>query len=291
MADKKNKKRLWIQNLLNRYRMVVINEKTFNEEFSFRLSRLNIIFAMVLFIAFIFIGTFFLVAYTPIREFIPGYTSTKLRKEAIRNSFLLDSLYSKVQKQHQFVMAMKSALTGEINLDERSLEELSKNNREISYSENSLIKDDSLLRLEVTQEDKYNVLPNPEGNVKFMLFSPASGMISQPFDNEIKHFAVDIALAKGIPIKSVATGTVILADWTAETGYVIVIKHDYGLLSVYKHNSSIEKSQGDSVAAGEVIAFAGDTGELSTGYHLHFELWIDGYPVDPTNFIDFSEGL
>ena len=291
MADKKNKKRLWIQNLLNRYRMVVINEKTFNEEFSFRLSRLNIILATILIIAFIFIGTLFLVAYTPLREFIPGYTSTKLRKEAIRNSFLLDSLYSKFQKQNQFVMAMKSALTGEVNPDKQSLEQLNKNNREKLNTEYSLIKADSLLRLEVTQEDKYNVLPNPEGNVKFMLFSPASGIISQPFNNEIKHFAVDIALAKGVPIKAVATGTVILADWTAETGYVIVIKHDYGLLSVYKHNSSIEKSQGDSVAAGEVIAFAGDTGELSTGYHLHFELWIDGFPVDPTNFIDFSEGL
>ena len=292
MADKKNKKRLWIQNLLNRYRLVVINEKTFNEEFSFRLSRFNIIFAMILVVAFIFIGTFFLVAYTPLREFIPGYTSTKLRKEAIRNSFLLDSLYSKFQKQHQFIKSMKSALTGEISLDERSLEELNnKNNREILNSEKSFVKADSLLRLEVAQEDKYNVLPNPEENVKFMLFSPASGIISQPFNNEIKHFAVDIALEKDVPIKAVSTGTVILADWTAETGYVIVIKHDYGLLSVYKHNSSIEKSQGDLVAAGEVIAFAGDTGELSTGYHLHFELWIDGYPVDPTNFIDFSEGL
>ena len=163
MADKKNKKRLWIKNLLNRYRMVVINEKTFNEEFFFRISRLNIIFAMILVVAFIFIGTFFLVAYTPLREFIPGYTSTKLRKEAIRNSFLLDSLYSKFQKQHQFVKSMKSALTGEINLDERSLEELNnKNNREILNSEKSFVKADSLLRMEVTQEDKYNVLPNPE---------------------------------------------------------------------------------------------------------------------------------
>ena len=291
MADKKNKKRLWIQNLLNRYRMVVINEKTFNEEFSFRLSRLNIILATIIVISFIFIGAFFLVAYTPLKEFIPGYTSTKLRKEAIRNSFLLDSLTSEFQKQYQFIRAMKSALVGEIDQGEGSLKDLKNNNPQILNPEKSLLKADSLLRLEVIQEDKYNVLLNPEGNVKFMLFSPASGIISQPFNNEIKHFAVDIALSKGAPIKAAATGTVILADWTADTGYVIVIKHDYGLLSVYKHNSSIEKSQGDLVAPGEVIAFAGDTGELSTGYHLHFELWVDGYPVDPANFIDFSEGL
>jgi murein DD-endopeptidase MepM/ murein hydrolase activator NlpD len=271
--------------------MIVINEKTFNEELSFRLSRLNIIVVTILIIAFIFVGAFFLVAYTPLKEFIPGYTSTKLRKDAIRNSFLLDSLSSEFQKQHQFVNAIKSALKGEINVDERTLEVLNKNNLEILNPEKILVKADSLLRLEVMQEDKYNVLPNPQGKVKFMLFSPASGIISQPFNNQIKHFAVDIALAKDAPIKAVATGTVILADWTADTGYVIVIKHDYGLLSVYKHNSSIQKFQGDLVEAGEVIAFAGDTGELSTGYHLHFELWIDGYPVDPTNFIDFSEGL
>ena len=268
MADNKHKKRLWIQNLLNRYRMVVINEKTFNEEFSFRLSRLNIIIASILVIAFIFIGAIFLVAYTPLKEFIPGYTSTKLRKEAIMNSFLLDSLSSEFQKQHQFINAMKSALTGEISLDEQSFKHLNQSNPEILNPNNSLVKADSLLRLEVIQEDKYNVLPNPEGNVKFMLFSPVSGIISQPFNNETKHFAVDIALAKDVPIKSVATGTVILADWTADTGYVIVIKHDYGLLSVYKHNSAIEKFQGDLVAAGEVIAYAGYR-RISTGYHLH----------------------
>ena len=124
-----------------------------------------------------------------------------------------------------------------------------------------------------------------------MLFSPASGLISEPFNSEIKHFAVDVALAKDTPIKSVAIGTVVLAEWTSDTGYVVVIKHNHGLLSVYKHNSTIEKSQGDIVQAGEVIAFSGNSGELSTGYHLHFELWIDGYPVDPTNFIDFSQGL
>lgn len=291
MADKKNKKRLWIQSLLNRYRMVVINETTFKEEYSFWLSRLNIIVVTILIITFVMVGAFFLVAYTPLKEFIPGYTSTKLRKEAIRNSFLLDSLSVEYQKQHQFIMSVKSALTGEINWDEPSIEELNRSNLAILKPDNNLVKADSLLRLEVMQEDKYNVLPNPEGNVKFMLFSPASGLISQPFNSEIKHYAVDIALKKDFPIKSVATGTVILADWTADTGYVIVIKHEYGLVSVYKHNASLQKSQGDPVKAGEVVAFAGNTGELSTGYHLHFELWIDGYPVDPTNFIDFSEGL
>ena len=291
MANKKNNNRTWLQNLLNRYRMIVINETTFNEELSFRFSRLNILSIIILLLVFIFTGTFFLVSYTPIKEFIPGYTSTKVRKEAIRNTFLLDSLVTKFQKQDQFIKSIKSALSGKNESDEGLLKEINKSNLEPFNREFNRVKADSLLRLEVMQEDKYNLMPNSKNNVKFMLFSPASGLISEPFNSEIKHFAVDIALAKDTPIKSVAAGTVVLAEWTSDTGYVIVIKHNHGLLSVYKHNSTIEKSQGDIVQAGEVIAFAGNTGELSTGYHLHFELWIDGYPVDPTNFIDFSQGL
>ena len=291
MANKKNNNRTWLQNLLNRYRMIVINETTFNEELSFRFSRLNILSIIILLLVFIFTGTFFLVSYTPIKEFIPGYTSTKVRKEAIRNTFLLDSLVTKFQKQDQFIKSIKSALSGKNESDEGLLKEINKSNLEPFNREFNRVKADSLLRLEVMQEDKYNLMPNSKNNVKFMLFSPASGLISEPFNSEIKHFAVDIALAKDTPIKSVAVGTVVLAQWTSDTGYVIVIKHNHGLLSVYKHNSSIEKSQGDIVQAGEVIAFAGNSGELSTGYHLHFELWIDGYPVDPTNFIDFSQGL
>lgn len=291
MTNKKNNNRTWLQNLLNRYRMIVINETTFNEELSFRFSRLNILSIIILLLVFIFTGTFFLVSYTPIKEFIPGYTSTKVRKEAIRNTFLLDSLVTKFQKQDQFIKSIKSALSGKNESDEGLLKEINKSNLEPFNQEFNRVKADSLLRLEVMQEDKYNLMPNSKNNVKFMLFSPASGLISEPFNSEIKHFAVDIALAKDTPIKSVAVGTVVLAEWTSDTGYVIVIKHNHGLLSVYKHNSTIEKSQGDIVQAGEVIAFAGNSGELSTGYHLHFELWIDGYPVDPTNFIDFSQGL
>lgn len=291
MADKKNIRRQWIQNILNRYRLVVINETTFNEKYSFRISWLNIFVFIILLVTVLNLAAFFLVAFTPLKEFIPGYTSTNLRKEAIKNSFLLDSLTVEFQKQNQFINTIRGALTGEVNWEENRSENFTKDNPEIIDQENIRVKADSLLRLEVMHEDKYNLLPNPEGNVKFMLFPPVSGAISQPYDSKIKHYAVDIALDKGVPIKSIATGTVILADWTADTGYVIVIKHDYGLLSAYKHNASLEKAQGDTVQAGEVIAFAGNTGEISTGYHLHFELWIDGYPVDPTNFIDFSEGL
>jgi murein DD-endopeptidase MepM/ murein hydrolase activator NlpD len=284
--DKKNK-RPWIQNFLNRYRMVIINETTFEEKFFLRISQFNIIVLVLLFAAFIAIGSFFLVSYTPLKEFIPGYTSLSIRKEAIRNTFLLDSLSIEFQKQDRFIQSIKSALTGEIDWEENSLLNAKDTSPEVLNSENTLTEADSLLRLEVIQEDKYNVIPNDLSNVKYLLYSPAAGPISQKYDADKKHFAVDIVLEENAPVMAVAHGTVIFAEWTAETGHVIIVKHDYGLLSVYKHNSYLEKSQGDLVKAGEVIAKAGNTGEFSTGWHLHFELWINGYSVDPTDFIEF----
>lgn len=291
MAKEKKNKRLWIQNLLNRYRMVVINETTLEEKFFIRISQFNIIVLVILFVTLTAIGSFFLVAYTPLKEFIPGYTSLTIRKEAIRNSFLLDSLTLEFEKQDRFISSIKSALTGEINWEENSLLDDQSQSPEVLNSDNVMSEADSLLRLEVIQEDKYNVIPNDLSNVKYLLYPPAVGPISQKYDADKRHFAVDIALKENAPIMAVAHGTVIFSEWTAETGHVIIVKHDYGLLSVYKHNSSLEKYQGDLVRAGEVIAKAGDTGELSTGWHLHFELWINGFSADPTDFIDFSQAL
>ena len=232
-----------------------------------------------------------MVAYTPLKEFIPGYTSLFIRKQAIRNTFLLDSINLEFQKQDRFIKSIKSALTGEIDWEENSLLIAKDQLPELLNSDNAMTEADSLLRLEVIQEDKYNVIPNDLSNVKYLLYSPAAGPISQKYDVNKRHFAVDIALEEHAPVMAVAHGTVIFAEWTAETGHVIIVKHDYGLLSVYKHNSYLEKSQGDMVKAGEVIARSGNTGELTTGWHLHFELWFNGYSVDPTNFIEFSHAL
>ena len=127
-----------------------------------------------------------------------------------------------------------------------------------------------------------------KSRASFVLFPPANGTISENYNSKTKHYAVDVVLAKDTPIKATADGTVIFAEWTTQTGYVIILEHSYGLISVYKHNASLNKSQGDLVKAGEVIAASGNSGELSTGPHLHFELWSDGYSVNPTNFIDFK---
>ena len=148
--------------------------------------------------------------------------------------------------------------------------------------------EDSLLRVFVSQQDKYSPVSRKEIELNTFLFPPVEGQVSQPFDRNKSHYAVDIAVEKNMPIKAIADGTVVFSEWTSETGYVIILEHNFGLLSVYKHNSSLNKRQGDSVLSGEVIATAGNTGEYSTGYHLHFELWMDGYPMDPENFFNFS---
>lgn len=290
MPKQNKKKRLWIQNLLNRYRVVVISESTFEERFLTRISQLRIILLLTFFVLFIVIGSVLMVAYTPLKEFIPGYTTTALRKEAIRNSFLLDSLTVEFQKQERFIHSITKALSGELDQQVATLENNTVEGQRV-LNPQKLTTADSLLRLEVSQEDKYNVIPDTDAGVKYLLYPPALGIVSSPFDPKTKHFAVDIALEKNSPIMAVAAGMVIFSEWTADTGYVIIVKHEYGLLSAYKHNASLEKSQGDLVSAGEVIARAGNTGELTTGWHLHFELWINGYPVDPSHFIDFSEAL
>lgn len=276
--------------LLSRYRLVILNEQTFEEQLYFRLSRLNVIIICTFLFALLFTGTIALVSYTPIKEFIPGYASTKMRKQAAENAFKLDSLLNAYRQSNQQLNAIRRVLTGEVNLDEIKESAINLDTQNVvnpSFLRRS--KQDSLLRSLVEQEDKYSVSLTGGSKVDFVLYPPATGSLSQPYDPVNKHYAVDIVLNENAPVKAVAEGIVIFSEWTADTGYVIILEHPHGLLSAYKHNAALSKTQGETVAAGEVIAMAGNTGEYSTGYHLHFELWSDGFPMNPENFIDFSE--
>ncbi|MGB2087257.1 MAG: M23 family metallopeptidase, partial [Psychroflexus salarius] len=145
------------------------------------------------------------------------------------------------------------------------------------------------LREKVENNDKFNLLEQAVQKTNLSLFPPVTGRITETYNAKIKHYAVDIVTVKDKPVKTVADGTVIFSEWTASTGYVIIIEHSFGLISVYKHNAELLKTQGDLVKSGEVIAITGNTGELSTGPHLHFELWVDGYPVNPQDYITFEE--
>ena len=282
--NKKNRKLK--QKLLDKYRLVILNDDTFEEKISFNLSRLNV-FVLIGFSSIILIAlTTILIAFTPIREYIPGYSSTKLTKEARALSEKTLSLENTVRKQDTLINSLRKIVTGDFNLENDSdiTEDKIKSNE--TFSPISTTKEDSLLRQMVTEEDKYNLLDIDE-NKNFVLFPPVKGPISQNYNTENNHLAVDIVVATGTPVKSVAEGTVIFSEWTTETGYVIIIRHTNDLISVYKHNSKLNVKQGDLVKSGEIISLSGSTGELTTGPHLHFELWSDGYALNPTNFIDF----
>ena len=278
------------QKLLNKYRLVVLNEETYEEQLYFRLTRLNVMIISILLISIFVTGTVLLIASTPLKEFMPGYSSTAMRAQAAENAIKLDSLNRAYDQSIRYLISIQQVLVGDLKFEELNespitLDSFSKRPKAIV----STSIDDSLLRAMVDQEDKYNFQGGSKSKINFVLFPPAQGDLSQTYDPTNKHYAVDIVLKENAPIKAVADGTVIFSEWTAGTGHVIIIEHPFGLISAYKHNASLSKQQGDYVVAGEVIASAGNTGELSTGWHLHFELWSDGYPMNPESFIDFSK--
>ena len=285
---KQNKSRKIKYKLLNKYRLVVLNEDTFEERFTFKINRLNVFLFGIIFTFALILATSILIAFTPLREYIPGYSSVTLKKNAAQLAYKTDSLQQVIKINELYFSSIKKVLKGDVssvNFNKDSIIEAAK--IDLTGIEINTSKEDSLLREKVSLEDKYNPLIN-NSQINFVLFPPVKGTISQDFSAKEKHYAIDVVTSKDAPVKSAADGTVIFSEWTAETGYVIIIEHSNNLISVYKHNSQLSKDQGSLVKAGEVIATAGNTGELSTGAHLHFELWSDGYPIDPTNFIDFE---
>ncbi|WP_435314680.1 M23 family metallopeptidase [Cellulophaga fucicola] len=289
MAKESKKRKEIKRKLLNKYRLVILNEDTFEEKISFKLSRLNV-FVLGWVSTFILIAlTTVLIAFTPLREYIPGYSSTKLKRQATELTYKTDSLVNVLNYTNKYLSNIRMVLSGDVANNKMNRDSLFE---QVKIDPNTVdlspIKEDLNLRAQVALEDKYNLFGNTKTESSLVLFSPVSGTISQDYDKDKKHFAVDVVAPKDSPIKSVAQGTVIFADWTTETGYVIIIEHKDNLLSVYKHNSTLHKSQGEIVKAGEVIATIGNTGELTTGPHLHFELWNNGTSVNPTNYIDFK---
>lgn len=288
MKRKKEPKRIK-RKLLDKYRLVILNEHTFEERLSFKLTRLNVFVLGALSALFLITITYVIIAFTPLREYIPGYSSTALKNKATELSFKTDSLQRVIAMNELYYGSIKKVLKGDVSAADFNKDSIIEAVKlEASEVDLAPTAEDSILREKVDKEDKYNLFELATTATNFVLFPPVSGTISEHYNLEEKHYAVDIVVRKDTPVKATADGVVIFSEWTVATGYVIILEHSYGLISVYKHNASLTKSQGDLVKAGEVIAMAGNTGELSTGPHLHFELWNDGYPINPTNFIDFK---
>lgn len=289
MAKKLRKRVRFKQKLINKYRLVILNEDTFEEKLSFKLTIMNVFVFGTLFSVLLIVGTIFLISFTSLREYIPGYSSTKLKREATQLVYKADSLNQVLEMNNLYIQKVKELLTGkitEVQFDKDSVLNAMKFDKDsMNFSPSDI---DLEFRLDVESTDRFSVFREAIKSADVVFFSPVKGIVTDGYSLKNKHFAIDIAVEKGTPVKSVADGTVIFAEWTAETGHVIIVEHSGGFISIYKHNTFLHKQQGDLVKSGEVIASAGDTGEFSTGPHLHFELWNEGYPVNPVNYIDFE---
>lgn len=289
MSEKRLKRKLLKKRLFTKNRLVILNEETFEEIFSLKLTLMNVFVVATIGAILIITFTTYIIAFTPLREYIPGYASNKLKKDATELALKSDSLSSAIKKNEAYIQSIKKVLIGDLDYAKLNKDSIFASTVEVSKEEDLKPSDADLkLREQVAQEDKYNLFKKAESKVSVVLFAPVKGSITEKFSLKKKHFAVDIALTKDIPIKAILNGTIIFADWTPSTGNVIILRHNNGFISVYKDVASLSKSQGDVVKTGEVIALGGSSGQESTNAHLHFELWKDGYPIDPTQFIEFE---
>ncbi len=285
--EQKKKKNSFIKKMMYHYRLLIINDDTYEEKLSLKLNRLNVFVFTALFALLLIIGTTVLIAFTPIRKYIPGYTAPQLRKNAQKLKFKTDSLENKLAINTYYIHQLKKVFRNEITMEdfEKDYQKRAINPDTLKLSPS---KEDSLLRIEVAEREKFKT-NNKLKNTSYHFIAPLKGIISNTFDTDKKHYAIDIVTNKGTAVRAIADGTVVYADWSANTGQNIIIKHDNNVISIYKHNKKLLRKVGDHIKQGEVIATSGNSGKKTSGPHLHFELWIKGYPVNPTDFIDFKK--
>lgn len=275
-----------------KYRISVINEDTFDEVRRVRLSVFNIVLfvALTLLVASAIVVS--LIFYTPIKEYVPGYPDSETRASMVNNAQLVDSLIVKLNQNEMYLEGVRQILTGDIP-EELYADSSAQRNKEVIMERVRLqaSDDEKAFRAQVENEEQYNLsLLDKAGEVRAertVFFSPVKGMITERFDPKKGHFGLDIATKEREHILAVSDGTVILVDYSITAGNVISIQHTDNIISTYRHASSILKKTGAKIKAGEAIAIVGNTGTLSTGVHLHLELWKDGEAVDPETLIVF----
>ena len=239
MAKKEKKKKLLKKKLLHKYRLVVLNEDTFEERYAIKLNRLNV-FVLVTLSSILLVGfTTVLIAYTPLREYIPGYSSTSLKKKATELTYKADSLQQQLLYNDRYYASIKKVLTGDVSSLEFNRDSIIEAAKAKDIKAVFPNKEDSLLRVKADKEDKYNLFDSETNSSNFVLFPQVNGTISEGYNLEEKHFAVDVVMPETTPVKSTADGIVIFAEWTMSTGYVIIVEHSNELISIYKHNGSI----------------------------------------------------
>lgn len=281
----KNKKSYW-DRWRFKYKLVILNSESFEERFSLILSRLNVFLIIGAITAFLIIGTGLLIAFSPLKGYLPGYTSVSMKRQVIKLNHLSDSLSYELALNKKYLNNIRNIINGESVGEEIIVDDV----EEPSFSDVSFIKntEDSLLRVQVEEEERYNLFKRDEDNSTLPLFfKPIRGVVIDSIDHQKAHYGIDIVAKENEVVKATLDGTVIMSSWTSETGNVIAIQHSNDFISVYKHNSVLLKKEGVSVRAGEAIAIIGNSGKWSSGPHLHFELWQKGTCIDPQLYINF----
>ncbi|MFO8236394.1 MAG: M23 family metallopeptidase [Bacteroidales bacterium] len=290
MGETENKKKAgFFRKLKNKYRLIIYNDDTFEEVWYMRLSRLNV-FALVgtgtlLLVSLIII----LIAFTSLKEFIPGYPEGDLRRNIISNYHKIDSLEKELSLRDKYLGNLNQVLSGETPEDYTTVQDSGEVISEVNFTPS---KHDSILRAEIEEEEQYTLAvsydaPGEREMSQLHFLAPVKGMVTNSFNPNMNHYGTDLVAGENDVVVATLDGTVTMANWTLETGYVIQIQHANDIISIYKHNAELLKEVGDFVKAGDAIAIIGDSGELSSGPHLHFELWRNGSSLDPENYINF----
>lgn len=286
MAKKLFNKAFW-HNFKFKYKISILNENTLEEVAGIRVSKLNGLSVLLTTLLILFAIAAAIIAFTPLRNYLPGYMNSEVRAQIMNNALRVDSLMDVVERQNFYIVNIQDIFQGNIRPDTvRTMEEL------------TIIREDSLKERTVREEkfrrqyeetEKYNLtaitIQNQSDGVIF--YRPTRGIITSRFEEDSKHYGIDIVANLNESVAAVLDGVVVMSTYTADTGYVVMLQHSQDFISVYKHCYGLLKQTGQTVKAGETIALVGNTGKLSTGPHLHFELWHKGKAVNPENYIVF----
>lgn len=286
MAKKKQPIAFW-ENIKFKYKLTLTDENSLEEVGSLRFTKLNGILLIAAILIVLFALASLMIAYTPLRNYLPGYMNSEIRSQVVNNALKVDSLIEVANRQNLYIMNIQDIFAGNIKADTiQSIDSLTTIRQDslINRSEREMA-----FRREYEEREKYNLSSlGQRAEITGVLFHrPTQGIITNHFDAEKQHFGTDIAAQNGESVVATLDGTIIMSTYTADTGYVIMIQHNQDLLSVYKHCSLLLKKQGDNVKAGEAIALVGSSGTSANNTHLHFELWRKGKAINPETFIVF----
>ncbi|MCW3787204.1 M23 family metallopeptidase [Plebeiibacterium sediminum] len=290
--DNSKEKKNFIQKIRNKYRLAIFNEQTYEELWAMRLSRLNVFTVLGTAVVILIVLVSLLIAYTGLKEYIPGFPDGNERILMVRNVNRVDSLIQEIEKRDEFFKSIKAVVQGEVLPYDEIESDTNKSGNIAPVSFNKSEADEEF-REKVEKEEKYNLSVLPVNDKipelsQVYFYTPLKGFVVKKFIEGENHFGVDIVSKPGETVLSIMSGTVVFSGWTVETGYVLMIQHGNDIISAYKHNSKLLKKAGDKIEAGEAIANVGNSGELTTGPHLHFELWYQGKAVDPEQYILFE---